>query len=246
MVVCKMREIELNETCNYVHLMSGGLDSAFSLLKIAKEKKEKEPSAVIHPIFFDYGQFAAEAEWSSVTKIVEYVRSFLNKQSMVDNPIRISLESELFQWSESDAFRGIEGKRHPEIENRNLVLFSVLASYLMACANHQNIPHAKFSISSGFKEEEIADCNRDFFGKYSELLSMYKPDMEFHFEILENWSRQKVIKEIKVLLDASETKLKEFRQRTISCYSPSSDGKPCGKCSKCIFLEMEKMKAQNT
>jgi 7-cyano-7-deazaguanine synthase in queuosine biosynthesis len=98
-----MREIKLNETCNYIHLISGGLDSGYSLLRIAKEKKEKEPSVVIHPIFFDYGHFAAKTEWARVVEIVRYIRNFLDEQSIIDDPLRISLKSELFQWSESDA-----------------------------------------------------------------------------------------------------------------------------------------------
>jgi 7-cyano-7-deazaguanine synthase in queuosine biosynthesis len=244
MVVSNIREITLNETRNYIHLISGGLDSAYSLLKIAKEKKEKEPSVVIHPIFFDYGQFAAETEWASVTKIVGYIRSFLNEHSIIDDPVRISLESELFQWSESDAFKGIEGKCDPEIENRNLVLFSILTSYLMACANHQRVPEAEFSISSGFKETEMADCSTDFFKKFEELLSMYKPKMRFHFPILRNWSRKRTVEETKSLLDSNEKhardELKKFQQLTTSCYSPTVNGEPCGRCSKCRSLEPKK------
>lgn len=234
----------MNETCNYLHLISGGLDSGYSLLKTAKEKKEKEPSVVIHPIFFDYGQFASETEWSSVVKIVEYIRDFLNEQSLIDDPVKISLKSELFQWSESDAFKGIEGNPNPEIGNRNLVLFSVLTSYLMACPNHQKIPKTGFSISSGFKEKELLDCSRDFFDKFTELLSMYKPEMKFYFGILENWNRQRVINETKVLLGSSEIELEKFLHLTISCYSPIN-GKPCGKCSKCKSLAVEKMKAHD-
>lgn len=245
MIVRNMREIELNKTCNYIHLLSGGLDSAYSLLRIAKEKKEKEPSVVIHPIFFDYGQFVAETEWARVAEIVGYIRNFLSEQSIVDDPLKISLESELFQWSESDAFKGIQGNPNPEIENRNLVLFSVLTSYLMACANHQKILKTEFIISSGFKEKEIADCSRDFFEKYSKLLSMYKPNMKFHFPILKNWNQQRIVNETKVLLDFSETELKKFRHLTTSCYSPTINGEPCGKCSKCKSLELEKMKAHN-
>lgn len=225
--------------------MSGGLDSAYSLLRIAKEKKEKEPSAVIHPIFFDYGQFAAEAEWASVAKIVRYIRSLLNEQSIVDDPVKISLESELFQWSESDVMKGLKGKLNLEIENRNLVLSSVLASYLMACTNHQNIPDAKFIISSGFKDEEMKDCGRDFFDKIEILLSLYKPAMKFHFDMLKGWSRKRVIHETEELLGSNKTKLNDFCQLTISCNRPSSDGKPCGGCSKCISLELEKTRAHS-
>ena len=240
-----MREIRLNKTCNYIHLMSGGLDSGYSLLRIAKEEKEKDPSVVIHPIFFDYGQFVAETEWASVIRIVGYIRDFLKKRSIADDPVRISLKSELFRWSESDAFKGIEGNCDPEIESRNLILFSVLTSYLIACANHQKIPEAEFIISSGFKEKEMADCSSDFFKRFEELLSMYKPNMKFHFQILENWSRQKIVSETKKLLDFNETELKKFRKLTVSCYSQTIDGEPCGKCSKCKSLELEKMKTHN-
>jgi len=240
MVARNMREIKLSKKCNYVHLISGGIDSAYSLLRIAKEKKKIEPSAVIHPIFFDYGQFAAEIEWARVAKIVEYIRTFLSDQSIVDDPLKILLESELFQWSQSVAFRGIRGTPDAEIENRNLVLFSVLTSYLMASANHQKIPEAEFSISSGFKEKEIADCRGDFFEGYSKLLSMYKPKLRFHFSILKDWDHLKIIRETKALLRGSETELKKFRQLTTSCYSPNINGKPCGKCIKCESLKLEK------
>ena len=221
------------------------MDSGYSLLKIAKEKKEREPFVVIHPIFFDYGQYAAEAEWASAVRIVKYIRNFLNSQSIIDDPVKISLESELFQWSESVAFKGRAGYPDPEIENRNLVLFSVLTSYLIACAKHQKIPKTQFYICSGFKERELPDCNDYFFKKFTELLSMYKPELKFYFGILKNWNRQKIINKTKALLGLSESELKKFRELTISCYSPIN-GKPCGECYKCKSLEVEKIiRSQN-
>jgi 7-cyano-7-deazaguanine synthase in queuosine biosynthesis len=240
-IVSDMREMELSKTYNYIHLISGGLDSAYSLLQIAKEKKQREPSVVIHPIYFDYGHFAAETEWARVEKTIAYIRNLLNDQSIIDVPVKISLKSELFKWSKSDAFKGIEGERDPEIENRNLVLFSVLVSYLMACAKHQNIPKAEFSISSGFKEKEMPDSSSDFFRKYEDLLSMHKHKMSFHFQILKNWSRRRIVEETKALLNSDEKRardeLKKFLKLTTSCYSPMDDGEPCGACSKCESLE---------
>jgi 7-cyano-7-deazaguanine synthase in queuosine biosynthesis len=244
MVVCNIREIELNKTCNYIHLISGGLDSAYSLLKTAKKNSKKEPTAAIHPIFFDYGHFAAETEWACIAKIIDYVRNLVGSQSIIDVPLRISLKSELFQWSESDAFRGIEGKREPEIENRNLVLFSVLASYLMACAKHQNVPDAKFHVTSGFKDTEMKDSSDKFFKKFAKLLFMYQPEMKFRFPVLKNWSRLRILEETKKLLDPNERlardKLMKFQKLTTSCYSPANEGEPCGRCSKCKFLETKK------
>jgi 7-cyano-7-deazaguanine synthase in queuosine biosynthesis len=221
--------------------MSGGLDSSYSLLQIANEKKKNDPSAVIHPIFFDYGQFVAETEWDRVTKIVEYIRDFLKERSMIDDPVKISLESELFQWTESDAFWGVKGKRDAEIENRNLVLFSVLTSYLMACAKHQEITKTDFDISSGFKNKEMDDCSKDFFDKYKELLSIYKPGMTFHFQILGNWTLRRIVDETKRLLDyRNEAEFNKFRKLTVSCYSQTIDGEPCRICSKCKSLERQK------
>jgi 7-cyano-7-deazaguanine synthase in queuosine biosynthesis len=237
-----MREIELNKTSNFVHLMSGGLDSAYSLLMTAK--KLKRQFVVIHPLYFDYGQCAAEIEWQRVSRIVEYIRNFLKSRSVIDAPLKISLRSDLFQWTQSDAFKGLRGIQEPEIENRNLVIFSILTSYLMACANNQNITNPEFIITSGFKEKELNDCSRDFFDDYSKLLAKYKPNMKFHFEILRNWDREKIVSETKRLLKGSETELKKFRQLTISCYSPTVNGEPCGKCSKCKSLKKEKTRAR--
>ena len=236
-----MREINLNKQCNYIHLASGGLDSAYSLLKIAKKKKENEPHAVIHPIFFDYGQYATETEWSSAVKVIEYIRDYLGDKKVVDDPIRISLKSQdLFQWSRSVAFQGLEGDNTTaEIENRNLVLFSVLASYLIACANHQNITNTHFEITSGFKDGEIADSNKAFFKQFADLLHSYKKDYTFDFKILPNkdflWIKTKTLD----LLHGSETELKKFRARTISCYYPI-DGRACKKCIKCTSIDNEK------
>lgn len=240
-----MREIILNEECNYIHLLSGGLDSAYSLLKIAKESKRLngQVNVIIHPIFFDYGHFAAEVEWNRVQKIVNYVRDFLQDKDAIDDPIRISLRSDLFTWSNSCAFKGEKGDNEPEIENRNMVLFSVLSSYLIACANHQKIKSTKFKITSGFKEGELPDCNKKFFDKFSELLRLYKKDLIFDFEILESMEYQQVISKMKRLLRGNEDEVRKFRTLTTSCYSPTANGDACGKCYKCKSLEIEKMKS---
>jgi len=150
-----MIEINLNKKQNYIQLLSGGLDSAYSILKIAKKLQKDNGSLVIHPIFFDYGHYVADTEWERVIKIIKYIRDFLKDKSLIDDPIKISLKSDLFQWCRNDAFRGKKGCKNPEIENRNMVLFSVLASYLIACAEHQKINSTEFKITSGFKEKEL-------------------------------------------------------------------------------------------
>jgi 7-cyano-7-deazaguanine synthase in queuosine biosynthesis len=59
-----MEEIEINDKLNYVHLISGGLDSTYSLMKLTKSIiKGKKPRFEVSPVFFNYGQYAADAEF---------------------------------------------------------------------------------------------------------------------------------------------------------------------------------------
>jgi 7-cyano-7-deazaguanine synthase in queuosine biosynthesis len=236
-----MKEISLYKEKNYIHLLSGGLDSAYSLLKVAKKMKRGTESHTIYPVFFDYGHYSAETERKRLIKIVEYIRKFLKDESVIADPVEISLNSELFKWCRTDSFCGNDGiEKEAEIENRNMVLFSILASYLFACAKHQSISKSKFIISSGFREKELPDCNEAFFVKISELLNMYKTEYEFAFEILKISSRQSIINKTKKLLKGSERELNRFMRLTISCYSPIDD-EPCGICSKCKAIRDEKI-----
>ena len=242
-----MIEIKLNSQCNYIHLLSGGLDSTYSILKLAKDLKHDKSHAAIQPIFFDYGHYAAKTEWIRVKEIVKWIHLFLNDKTIIKNPIKISLRSQLFQWCKSQAFRGLEGEEYAEIENRNLVLFSVLASYLIACANHQKILKTKFEITSGFKEKELPDCNNNFFEKFTEIINLYTKnrqvpkDLSFHFPVLEYIDRDIVIEETRKLLNNNQIELDKFLELTTSCYSPTNAGKPCYKCCKCKSIREGKI-----
>jgi 7-cyano-7-deazaguanine synthase in queuosine biosynthesis/N-acetylglutamate synthase-like GNAT family acetyltransferase len=247
--VGKMIEIDLNEKCNYIHLLSGGLDSAYNLLKIAKKFKKEGVKVVIHPIFFDYGHFASKEEWKRVPKIVDFIRNFLCNTMIVSDPVRICLASELFQWCRNDAFLGNIGNPNAEIENRNMVLFSILASYLIACAEHKGLPtirnenfvaeKIKFRISSGFKRKEMLDSNQAFFKGIENLLNSYKNNLEFHIESLPPMKRKTTEGKLKQLLNGSESELCRLMNLTISCYSPTEEGKSCGICSKCTSIKGE-------
>jgi 7-cyano-7-deazaguanine synthase in queuosine biosynthesis len=242
-----MIEVKLINECNNIHLLSGGLDSAYNLLRIAKDFKKKGEKVVIHPIFFDYGHFAAKEEWKRVPKIVEFVRNFVGDKSIINDPIEICLTSGLFQWCRNDSFLGNIGIPNSEIENRNMILFSILASYLIACSEHQGIrttcketdeiKRTKFRITSGFKEKEMSDSNEDFFKKIKELLNCYKNKLEFNFEILPYASRETIEGKTKQLLNGSESELNNFLRLTISCYSPTTEGERCGNCSKCKSIK---------
>ncbi len=244
-----MNEIEIHKECNHIHLLSGGLDSAYNLLRVAKYFKEKDEKVVIQPIFFDYGQFAAKEEWKRVPKIVEYIRNFLDDNSIISDPVKICLASELFQWCRNDAFLGNKGIPNAEIENRNMVLFSVLASYLIACAKHKGIgtscketsesERTQFIITSGFKQKEMQDSKKEFFSGIESLLNCYNDKLDFHFEILPYKRRYAIEGLTKKLLNGSEEELNKFMRLTISCYSPTDTGEKCGMCSKCTSIKKE-------
>lgn len=235
-----IREITLNSEGNHIHLLSGGLDSAYSILKLAKGIKKEKSGVFIYPIFFDYGHKSAHIECECVKEIVKYIRGYLGDESIIKDPVIISLKSELFDWCRSQAFKGKDGEEDPEIENRNLVLFSVLASYLIACANHQGIKSTDFKITSGFKENELGDSRKVFFKAIKKLLKLYKEDFTFDFQILKNMNHIQVIKKTKRLLKGNEEELTKFRRSIISCYDPTADRKPCEKCIKCKNWALEK------
>jgi 7-cyano-7-deazaguanine synthase in queuosine biosynthesis len=237
-----MEEITINDKLNYVHLISGGLDSTYSLMKLTKSIiRGKKPRFAVSPVFFNYGQYAADAEFKCCEKVVNKIASEFGVSDLLHRPLNISLCSGLFQWCKNVAFTGIEiGDETCEIQNRNMVLISILASYLFACAENQKIESTNFEIHSGFKDGEMPDCKSEFFNKLSDLLSVYKPHYTIKLGLLPNLNRQQVINKMKKLLRGSEIKLKEFMRITISCYAPQN-GKPCGLCWKCKKLKEEKV-----
>ncbi len=120
-----MEEIRVVEGPNYVHLFSGGLDSAYSILRLAKEQVKKNEKGEIYPIFMDYGHFAASIEWNQVQTLTRHISKIVT-YSILHSPIRINLGSDLFKWCHNAAFTGKEvGDKHPEIQNRNMVLLSI-------------------------------------------------------------------------------------------------------------------------
>lgn len=237
-----MHEIQVDKTKNYIHLFSGGLDSTYALLKLAtdvyKGKKEKHQ---IQPIFIDYGQHVAPYEWESVQDVINFIRSTLDETDFLLDPIHISLRSDLLTWCNNVAFTGKEvGDETCEIQNRNMILVSIVASYLMACAENQGIEMTIFEIYSGLKDGEMPDSNRHFFDRLEELLHEYKGQYPIKVELIPKWSRDKICGEIKRLLKGNEAQLKQLLALTVSCYSPIDGRKPCGDCLKCRMMKQEK------
>lgn len=236
-----MKEIQVDKERNYIHLFSGGLDSTYALFKLVTDVyKKKIENHQIQPIFIDYGHCAAPDEWKSVGKVIDFIQSTLNGADLLSAPIHISLRSELFTWCKNVAFTGKEvGDETCEIQNRNMILVSIVTSYLMACAENQGIETTVFEIHSGLKDGEMPDSNRDFFDRLEELLSGYKKQYPIKVKLMPNMNRNAICGKLKKLLKGSEEQLEQLLKLTVSCYSPI-DGKPCGSCLKCKSIKQEK------
>lgn len=228
-------EVTITQKGNFIHLLSGGLDSSFSLLELAEEFAANKSHNLIFPIFFDYGHQAARIEWKRVKSVVQLIQKKYGK-TVVAKPIKISLKSDLFQWTKSNAFKGNSGNRNAEIENRNMVLFSVLASYLLTCANNQQVTTTSFTITSGFRDGELFDCNQRFFTAFEDLLKLYKPCFTFSFKFLSE-TRHQIIEAIGRKYNEQESE--DFLRLTTSCYDPGKNGEPCGICHKCVSIREE-------
>lgn len=236
-----MKEMEAIKDLNYVHLFSGGLDSSYGLLKLAKDIDDgKNTKGIIHPIFMDYGHFAAPTEWKQVQKLVPFISARLKDYSIVCTPIRINLKSDLFKWCHNVAFTGEEIEQDTcEIENRNMVLLSILFSYLLACARNQGIAHASFEISGGFKEGEMGDCSGKFFDALTNIFGSYREEYPMKVSLLPDWSRNQTYDDLKRLLHGAQSDLDTILLMITSCYAPI-DGKQCNKCHKCNKIAQEK------
>jgi len=229
-----MEEVRITEGLNYVHLFSGGLDSTYGLLKLAKEIDKGKKKGTIQPIFMDYGHFAATTEWNRAQKLAHFIRTKLGNAAIINTPIRISLRSELFTWCHNVAFTGKEvGDETCEIQNRNMVLFSILFSYLMACAQNQGVKQAVFEIYSGFKDGEMNDCSSSFLNGLCDLFSCYQKQYIMKIYPLPSANRHQTHEKIKKLLNGSQADLDKLLALTTSCYSPRNGGQPCRKCWKC-------------
>lgn len=236
-----MEEIRITEGLNYIHLFSGGLDSTYALLKLAKEiDKGKKGKGIIQPIFMDYGQFAAKTEWEKARLITSFITKRLREPNLIPKPIRINLRSDLFNWCNNQAFTGKNLEENEcEIPNRNMVLLSVVFSYLMACAQNQGIERAKFEISSGFKDGEMKDCSSAFFDSVIETFKIYNQAYSFNIVLLPSVSLAKIFSDLKRLVHGKQSDFNQLLSITSSCYAPI-DGKPCGSCYKCRTRAQEK------
>ena len=208
-------------------LISGGLDSTIAALKRISQRDFSE----IRPIFINYGQKACEQEWNAVcnvsSKIAELVRE---DEADFFDPLRIDLrwKSEtgfkVFQWSKSKLIAENQKGTH-YVENRNLILLSVIASFAESFTRKSE----EAIIVTGFRDE-FPDTKREFVQLMNCILSFFLRDkgkvIRVEAPIIDYGPRGKK----KMVADFR--KFKDILKLTWSCYYPKED-EPCHKCRAC-------------
>jgi 7-cyano-7-deazaguanine synthase len=207
--------------------LSGGIDSTIATIKRILEGDFAE----VQPIFINYGQRACEQEWESACVVTNKMSELFNmRRTVFHSPKRIDLycpsEGKLgiFQWSKSKIFTG-SSKSSPYVENRNLILLSVAASFVESQIGNSD----EGIIVTGFRDE-YPDTQREFVALLNCLLSF-----------LVSKTKKTIRVEAPIIgygPDGKARMIRDFEKYlaiiklTWSCYFPKN-GKPCQKCEAC-------------
>ncbi len=224
-------------------LFSGGLDSSYRLLQWCVEKNETEP---LCPVFFNYGQYNADYEKQSAERIYSLLN---NRYQNRLGPLRIintvaSLDDNkepvtLFPWSVAEPILGKKTKSKYflslEIENKNMVIYSLLISFILSEIRTKNIDQTTITIHSGLRDGEMGDSSRSFFDLIKAAMNIYHNNFVFNFEFIDNIKPKTIVKNVSKMLK-SKHNAKNFVKMTASCYTPINGRMPCMDCSKCELI----------
>lgn len=223
-------------TDNYFFLYSGGLDSSYGLLKLLIKDDIVNP---INLIFFNYGQCAEKFEWRAVQKVYSFLKENFDNRGILQTPIKFDLSSDLFSWTQSVSFTGTNSMpmnrnfAETEIENRNMVLFSILYSYILSLINQQNISHCKVIVFTGLRDKELPDASSSFFYHLNEAMDEYHKNYPFSVKFIVDENPNEILQNLKNnIFSLERQKIVEFCGSVSSCYCPKN-GKPCYECPKC-------------
>jgi len=210
-------------------LLSGGVDSTLATLKAIQMESGKRVSSVV-PVFVDCGQKARGQEWNAVLQVSERLKGEANARGIrFDSPVRIKLAShprnglKIFEWSKSILIKG--GKSDVvEVENRNMVLISMVASYAKSLTPHNE----KAIIVTGFRNE-FYDTRRKFVKQMNRVFKSLEMRIIVDAPVVE----YKGVVGKKKLIDEFKSKgYGDLIDMTWSCYTPENDC-PCGECPAC-------------
>jgi 7-cyano-7-deazaguanine synthase in queuosine biosynthesis len=119
-----------------------------------------------------------------------------------------------------------------EIENRNMVMYSILYSYILSLIKRQDISTCEIIVLSGLRNHELSDASEPFFGHLNQAMLEYHKEYKFTVEFIVDKTPKQILEDLSSIFQNDEQTILNFCRCTHSCYS-STDGTPCNSCPKC-------------
>ena len=202
-----------------VLLLSGGLDSATTCAIAVSEWY------AVYALSFDYGQ----RHNVELVKAVELAKDFnVAEHKIAKLDLRLFGGSALTDDIEVPKNRDTDSSEIPVtyVPARNTIFLSYALAYAETIKAHDIFIGANVLDYSGYP-----DCRPEYLKAYEEMANLAlaetidgKKKMTIHAPLI-NMSKAEIIKKgLELGLDYS---------KTISCYDPDENGKPCGNCDSC-------------
>lgn len=230
---------------HYYALFSGGFDSTLAILKVISDRNPVE----LIPVFFDYEQKSRVEEARAVKRLVPALQERRKHPDTVIKACRVfkidNLKSGLFSWSDSAILKGRPKHEDTDVENRNMILISCLASIIMVDWKKSRTCNMT-EIITGFTNGWY-DTNRSFIKNLNKLFRDAGKPIRVIAPLIPRWQRGGVTPEQLIDIVSSLDAYSLLKEMSWSCYYPQN-GKPCGECDPCrkrdgIFTEMAKNKS---
>jgi 7-cyano-7-deazaguanine synthase in queuosine biosynthesis len=225
-------------------LFSGGFDSTLAILKVISGRNPIE----LMPVFFDYGQKSRVEEAKAVKRLVPAFRERSKHPNTVIKDCRTfkieSLKSGLFSWSDSAILEGRPKHEDTDVENRNMILISCLASIIMADWKRSRTNNVT-EIITGFTNAWY-DTNLSFIRNLNKLFRDALKPIRVIAPLIPRGQKDGVTPEQLFDIARSLNAYSLLDEMSWSCYYPQN-GKPCKTCDPCrkrkgIFTELGKEK----
>ena len=229
---------------HYYALFSGGFDSTLAILKIISGKNAVE----LVPVFFDYGQKSSDEEAGAVKRLIPAFRERSKHPDTVIKDCRMfkieSLKSGLFSWSDSAILKGRPRHKDTDVENRNMILISCLASIIMADWKRSHAINTT-EIITGFTNGWY-DTNLSFMRNLNRLYRDAGKPIKIIAPLIPRGQKDGVTPEQLIEIVRSLDAYSLLDKMSWSCYYPQN-GQPCKTCDPCrkrkaIFTELSRGK----
>jgi 7-cyano-7-deazaguanine synthase len=214
-------------------LVSGGLDSAVTLAIAIREDNYKPEN--IHALSFYYGQRHA-VELRSAQKITEHMR--VGSHNILEIPVLGTFGGSALTDARVPLRDAItEGDSYPVndiptsyVPGRNMIFLSLAAAYAETLDAEAIYYGANALDYSGY-----TDCRPAFVYAFNQMLKTALKRTAADNKRLIVVAPIIGITKAKIIQKGIE--LGVPLSLTHSCYSPSEDGKPCGRCDSCVIRE---------